>query len=73
MMDKDGFLDRIGRENVVGNIDDALARAREILGLPPAPPSDPLHEEKQKLEAAKQEIARALQRAQEVLNSPAAD
>jgi sulfate permease, SulP family len=31
MMDKAGFLDRIGRENVCANIDLALQRAREIL------------------------------------------
>jgi SulP family sulfate permease len=31
MMDKAGFLDRIGRENVCANIDLSLQRAREIL------------------------------------------
>ena len=31
MMDKAGFLDRLGRENVCANIDLALTRAREIL------------------------------------------
>jgi hypothetical protein len=36
MMDKAGFLDRLGRENVCADIDLALARAREILNLPPA-------------------------------------
>src|ERR1044072_2148556 len=36
MMGKAGFLDRLGRENVCANIDLALARSREILGLPPA-------------------------------------
>ena len=30
-MDKSGFLDRLGRENVCAHIDDALARARQIL------------------------------------------
>ena len=29
-----GFIQKIGEENVHGNIDDALDRAREILGLP---------------------------------------
>jgi hypothetical protein len=70
-MGKAGFLDRLGDENVCADIELSLARARAILGLPPAPPSDPLHEQKQQLEAAKQEIASALQRAQEVLNSTA--
>ena len=35
MMDKAGFLDRLGRENVCADIEAALARARVILGLPP--------------------------------------
>jgi SulP family sulfate permease len=42
MMDKAGFLDRLGKENVCANIELSLARAREILGLPPAPTVDPL-------------------------------
>ncbi len=37
MMDKAGFLDRLGRENVCADIDLSLARAREILGLPAIP------------------------------------
>jgi SulP family sulfate permease len=36
MMDKAGFLDRLGRENVCADIELSLARAREILGLPAA-------------------------------------
>jgi SulP family sulfate permease len=72
MMDKAGFLDQLGRENVCANIELALNRAREILGLPPAPPSDPLLEEKRKIEAAKQELAGALERASKVLNTPPA-
>jgi SulP family sulfate permease len=32
--EKAGLLDKIGDENIRGNIDDALNRAREILGLP---------------------------------------
>ncbi|WCJ58413.1 sulfate permease [Fontisphaera persica] len=39
MMDKAGFLDRLGRENVCADMALALARAREILGLPPEPAS----------------------------------
>jgi SulP family sulfate permease len=71
MMDKAGFLDRLGKENVCANIELSLARAREILGLPPAPPSDPLWAEKQKIEAARQELASAVERAGKVLNTPA--
>jgi len=67
VMDKAGFLDRIGRENVCAHIDAALARAREILGLPPVPPSDPHHEEKQRLEAARKELSSALDRVKDVL------
>src|SRR6185369_9353678 len=37
VMDKAGFLERIGRENVCAHIDAALERSREILGLPPSP------------------------------------
>src|SRR6185503_16864833 len=70
VMEKAGLLDRIGRENVCPHIDAALARAREILGLPPAPPTDPLHDEKQKLDAARQELRSALEGALKVLNSP---
>ena len=36
MMDKAGFLDRLGRENVCADIELSLARSRELLGLPPA-------------------------------------
>jgi SulP family sulfate permease len=71
VMEKAGFLERIGRENVCPHIDAALARAREILSLPPAPPTDPLHEEKQQLEAARRELTSALERANDVLKSPA--
>ncbi len=71
MMDKAGFLDRLGKENVFANIELSLARAREILGLPPAAPSDPLHEEKQKIELARQELTTALERAGKVLNGSA--
>ena len=70
MMDKAGFLDRLGKGNVCANIELSLARAREILGLPPELPSDPLHAEKQKIEAVRQELSSALERASKVLNSP---
>jgi SulP family sulfate permease len=39
MMDKAGFLDRLGKENVCPDIDASLARARELLHLPPQPPT----------------------------------
>lgn len=73
VMEKAGFIDRLGGENVCPHIDAALARAREILGLPPAPPADPLHAEKQKLESARREIALALERANTALDSPTGD
>jgi SulP family sulfate permease len=41
MMDKAGFLDKLGRENVCADIDLALARSRELLGLPPVAAIDP--------------------------------
>jgi SulP family sulfate permease len=71
VMEKAGFLDRIGRENVTPHVDAALARARVILKLPPpAPPDDPLREEKRRLEAARQELASAIERVDQVLNPP---
>lgn len=70
VMENAGFLDRIGRENVCPHIDAALDRAREILGLPPAPETDPLHLERQKLEAVRRELTGALERANEVMQSP---
>lgn len=44
VMENAGFIDRLGRENVCPHIDAALARAREILGLPPVadPPAQRL-------------------------------
>jgi sulfate permease, SulP family len=70
VMEKAGFVDRLGRENVCPHIDAALARAREILGLPPARSTDPHFEEKQKLEAARLELTNALDRVNLVLNLP---
>lgn len=40
-LQKSGLLDEIGQENVVSNIDTALNRAREILGLPQVTPVNP--------------------------------
>lgn len=41
MMDKAGFLDRLGRDNVCANLELSLARARELLGLPPVTATRP--------------------------------
>jgi sulfate permease, SulP family len=70
LMEKAGFLDRIGRDNVCPHIEAALARSRVILGLPPASSTDPLQREKQKLETVRQELATALERIDGVLKSP---
>ena len=70
-MDKAGFLDRLGRENVCADIELSLNRAREILGLPPGLSGDPLHLEKQKIEAVRLELSGAIERAGKVLNAPA--
>lgn len=67
MMDKAGFLDRLGRENVCANIVLSLERARALLGLPPEQVVDPLQEERQRLEAARNELAGALERAHRAL------
>ena len=40
-IERAGILDLIGEENVFGSIDDALNRAREILGLPKVPRRTP--------------------------------
>jgi SulP family sulfate permease len=69
VMEKAGFLDRIGRDNVSPHVEAALTRAREILGLPPVTPNDPLHEEKKKLEAVRHELTGALERATQALKS----
>lgn len=46
VMEKAGFLDRIGRENVCPHVEAALVRARAILGLPSAASPDSLPAEK---------------------------
>jgi SulP family sulfate permease len=71
VMEKAGFIDRLGRENVCPHIDAALTRAREILGLPSPQPVDPLHEEKLRLEAVRAELTSALDRVNDVLKAPA--
>jgi SulP family sulfate permease len=69
VMEKAGFIDRLGHENVCPHIDAALERAREILGLPAAKPIDPNYEETKKLEAVRLELANALDRVNDVLKS----
>jgi SulP family sulfate permease len=73
VMDKAGFIAWLGRENVCPHIEASLARARQILGLPPEPPRDPLHAEKKQIEAARKELTSALERAQAALQSPPPD
>jgi sulfate permease, SulP family len=43
MMDRAGFLERLGHENVVADIDEALTRSRKILKLPDTRPVEHLH------------------------------
>jgi SulP family sulfate permease len=70
VMERAGFIDRLGRENVCPHIDAALERSRQILGLPPARQIDPHDEEKKRLEAVRTELANALERVNHALKSP---
>ena len=70
VMEKAGFIERLGHENVCPHIDAALERAREILGLPPVRPVDPHYEEKKRLETVRLELANSLDRVNKVLKSP---
>jgi SulP family sulfate permease len=70
VMDKAGFIEWLGPENVCPHIEASLARARQILGLPPEPSRDPLRGEKERIEAARQELTSALERANAVLKAP---
>jgi SulP family sulfate permease len=69
VMEKAGFIDRLGRANVCPHIDAALEQAREILGLPPAPALDPHHEEKRRLETVRLELSHALDRVNHALRA----
>ncbi len=76
VMENAGFLDRLGRENVCPHITASLARAREILGLPPvAEPDTPekLRAEKVQLEAAHRELSAAVERAGRILKPAGTD
>src|SRR6185369_14894177 len=44
VMENAGFVDRLGRENICPHITASLARAREILGLPPVGEAQDSHE-----------------------------
>jgi len=67
-----GFIDRLGEENVCPDLAAALARARVILGLPPAKEvqhtPESLHAEKLQIEAARHELSSAVERASKLLN-----
>ena len=41
VLERSGLLEKVGEENAFGNIDDALNRAREIIGLPHVPRPGP--------------------------------
>lgn len=68
VMERAGFLDALGRENVCPHIDAALARAREILGLPPLQPIDPPGLARQRLEAEERDPTGAWVRVEDTLN-----
>jgi hypothetical protein len=71
VMINSGFIDRLGEENVCPDIGAALARAREILGLPAVEEitdtPEALRAEKKQIEAARQELSDAVQRASRML------
>jgi len=67
VMEKAGFLDKLGRQNVCPHVDAALDRARELLCLPPAVRHGPLERERNHPQQARDEVAVALERANNVL------
>ena len=71
-MEMAGFVDRLGRENVCPHITAALARAREILGLPAVVETleahEALHAEKRELEAVRRDLSAVLERTNRALN-----
>jgi SulP family sulfate permease len=75
VMVNSGFIDRLGEANVCPHIAASLARAREILGLPPVPDSSDdtpasLSTEKNQIEAARRELSEAIARAGKLLGDP---
>lgn len=73
VMINSGFIDRLGEQNVCPHITAALARAREILALPPVAESPEPHEqlfsERQAVEATRRELTESLERAQCILKT----
>jgi SulP family sulfate permease len=73
VMINSGFIERLGERNVCPNITAALARAREILGLPPVvettEPHEQLHTERQAVETVRRELEESLERAQRILKT----
>jgi SulP family sulfate permease len=73
-MERAGFIDRMGRENVCPHISAALARSREILGLPAVIDSpeaqEALHTTQRDLEDARRELSSVLERTNLALNRP---
>jgi SulP family sulfate permease len=73
VMTNAGFIERLGEENVCPDVTAALARAREILGLPAvmelAEPHEALHTERQTVESVRRELAETLERAQRILKT----
>jgi sulfate permease, SulP family len=72
VMINSGFIDRLGEENVCAHIGASLARAREILGLPPVDEitttQEALLAEKSKIEAVRRDLATAVENASRLLN-----
>jgi SulP family sulfate permease len=62
VMERSGFLEVIGDENIFGNIDDALNRAREILHLPAEPRPMPFVPSVQREEGTSKSLGGAMGR-----------
>jgi len=77
VMINSGFIDRLGEENVCAHIGAALARAREILGLPPVEEvtttQEALQVERSKIEAVRRDLAAAVENASRLLNKTGDD
>lgn len=73
VMINSGFIDRIGPENVCSDVTAALARAREILGLPPVEENDntlnALQDERAKVAEARKDLTEAMERTSRALKT----